>query len=119
MGRANGSSREDGSSKPITCVLWKVAEVSECTEQHLMRSFAFMDNEDRRKLADSFALPKVVVTKTSDLDKIMTMQCSKSIKTNDQALARIQALNSDAFGALTELLKLLNREDEEVPDLHE
>ena len=44
----------------------------------------------------------------------------KSIKTNDQALARILALNSDVLGPLTELLELLNREDEEdeVPDLH-
>jgi len=82
---------------------------------------ASMDNKDCHKLTDSFTLPKVMVMKTPDLDKIMTEQRSKSIKTNDQALARIQALNSDALGPLTELLELLNREDdeEEAPDLRE
>jgi len=112
---------EDGSPKPTTHAPWKVAEVSERTEQHLVRSFAPMDNKDRRKLADSFALPRVAVTKTPDLDKIMAAQCSKSIKTNDKALARIQALNSDALGPLTELMELLNRENEEdeVPDLRD
>jgi len=52
---------EDSSSMPTTRASQKVAEVSEHMEQHLVCSFASMDNEDCRKLADSFALPKVVV----------------------------------------------------------
>jgi len=36
--------------------------------------------------------------------------------TNDQALARIQALNLDALGPLTEVLELLNREDEDFTE---
>ena len=80
---------EGSSSKPTTSALRKVAEVSKCTKQHLVRSSASMDNEDHRKLAHSFALPKVAVTKTPDLDKIMAAQCSKSIKTNDQEKYRI------------------------------
>ena len=70
-------------SSTSTRVPRKVAEVSERTEQHLTRSFACLDNEDRRKLADSFALPKVAVTKTPELDKIMVAQCSKSTRSND------------------------------------
>lgn len=52
--------------------------------------------------------------KILELDKIMAAQCSKSTKSNDQALARIQALNSDALGPLTELLEVLNKEDGEI-----
>ena len=112
---------EDRSSKAATRAPQKLVEVSKHTEQHLVCSFASMDNKDRCKLADSFGLTKVAVTKTPDLGKIMTAQYLKRIKTNDQALARIQALNLDALGPLNELLELLNREDEEeeVPDLHE
>ena len=73
----------------------KMAEVSEHIEQHLVRSFACLENEDQHRLTDCFALPKVAVTKTPELDKIIVVQCSES---NDQALARIQALNSDALG---------------------
>jgi len=72
-----------------------------------------MENEDRQALANSFSLPKVAITKTPNLDKIMAAQCSKSTKANDQALARIQALNLDALGPLTEVLELLNKEEED------
>ena len=34
-----------------------------------------MDNEEQRRLADSFALLKVAVMKTPELDKIMVVQC--------------------------------------------
>ena len=63
----------------------KVAKVSERTEQHLVRSFACLGNDDH-------------LTKSPKLDKIMAAQCSKCTRSNDQALARIQALNSDVLG---------------------
>ena len=95
---------EDSSSpvNPTPRAPRKVVEVSECTEQHLVHSFTCMDNEERRRLTDSFALPKLAVTKTPELDKIMAAQCSKSTKSNDQAQSRIQALSSDALGPLSE-----------------
>lgn len=93
---------------------WKVMEVSELTEQHLVCSFTCLENEERHRLTDSFALPKVAVTKTPELDKIMAAQCSKSTKSNDQALARIQALNSNTLGPLTELLEKINKENADI-----
>jgi len=124
MDRCDPPGGEEDSSSSVTATTSraprKVVEVSERTEQRLVRSFACLENEDCHRLADSFALPKVVVTKTPELDKIMAAQCSKSTKSNDQALARIQALNSDTLGPLTELLELLNKSvEEDVPDLQE
>ena len=124
MDRCDPPGGEEDSSSSVTattsCAPRKVVEVSERTEQHLVLSFTCLENEDRRCLVDSFALPKVAVTKTPELDKIMAAQCSKSTKSNDQALARIQALNSDSLGPLTELLELLNKSvEEDVLDLQE
>ena len=107
---------EDSSSpvNPTPRAPQKVVEVSECTEQHLVRSFACMDNEECRRLTDSFALPKLVVTKTPELDKTMAAQCSRSTKSNDQALSRIQALNSNALSPLSKLLERLNKDDTDI-----
>ena len=107
---------EDSSSpvNPTPRAPRKVVEVSECTEQHLVRSFACMDNEEHRRLTDSFALPKLAVTKTPELDKTMAAQCLKSTKSNDQALSRIQALNSDALSPLSKLLERLNKDDTDI-----
>jgi len=52
-------------------VSWKVKEVSEHTEQHLVHSFACLENEDQRNLTECFTLLKVAVTKTWDLDNII------------------------------------------------
>jgi len=70
------------------------------------------------KTVASWQIPLRYFGSGNNLDKIMATQCLKTIKTNDQAIARIQALNSDALGLLTELLVLLNREneEEEVPN---
>ena len=91
----------------------KVMDVSELTEQHLLRSFACMENHEQRKLANSFALPKVAVTKTPELNKIMAAQCN-----NNQALARIQTLNSNALAPLTKVLEMFNREEEDFTTEH-
>lgn len=89
----------------------RTMEISKLTEQHLVNSFTCMENEGWCRLVDSFTLLKVAVTKTPELDKIMAAQCSKS---NNQALARIQALNFDTFGPLTELLEMINKEEGEI-----
>ena len=70
-----------------------------------------MENEGWCRLVDSFTLLKVAVMKTPELDKIMAAQCSKS---NNQALTRIQALNFDTLGPLTELLEMINKEEGEI-----
>lgn len=89
----------------------RTMEISKLTEQHLVNSFTCMENEGWCRLVDSFTLLKVAVTKTPELDKIMAAQCSKS---NNQALARIQALNFDTLGPLTELLEMINKEEDEI-----
>lgn len=109
---------DTGNSSKAPHVPRKVTDVSERTEQHLVQGFACMEDEDRRTLANSFALPKVAVTNTPDLDKIMVAQCSKNTKVNDQALARTQALYSDTLGPLTEVLELLNKEGEDFTEEH-
>ncbi|XP_065889882.1 uncharacterized protein [Dysidea avara] len=99
------------------CALQKVTEVSKRMEQHLMWSFACMEDEERRELANSFVLPKVAVMKTPELDKIHVM-AAKNTKSNDQALARTQALNSDTLAPLMEVLEILNKEEEDFTTEH-
>lgn len=92
----------------------RLVEVGHRTEQHLVRSFVSINNSERRQLRNAFALPKVAITKTPSLDPVMASQCSKNTKTNDKALARVQALTLDAIGPLTELLEKLNSEETEL-----
>ena len=76
-----------------------------------------MEDEERRELANSFVLPKVAVMKTPELDKIHVM-AAKNTKSNDQALARTQALNSDTLAPLMEVLEILNKEEEDFTTEH-
>ena len=92
----------------------RLVEVGARTEQHLTRSFVSINNLERRQLRSAFALPKVAVTKALTLDPVMSSQCSKSTKTNDKALARVQALTLDAIGPLTDLLEKLNSDEVEI-----
>ena len=55
-----------------------IMEVNQHTKEHLLRSFISMKDVDRRQLDDSFALPKVAVTKTSLLDAVVLVQCLKT-----------------------------------------
>ena len=57
-----------------------IMEVNQHTKEHLLRSFISMKDVDRRQLDDSFALPKVAVTKTSLLDAVVLVQCLKNTK---------------------------------------
>lgn len=88
----------------------KVTEVNEHMEQHVVWSFACMDNKEWCWLADSFVLPKVPLMKTLELDKIIKAQCWKITRSNDQALARIQVLNSDTLSPHSELLEMLSKD---------
>ena len=60
-----------------------------------------MKDVDRRQLGDSFALPKVAVTKTSLLDAVVSTQCLKNTK-----LLGKPWLAFRLFAPLTELLEL-------------
>ena len=92
----------------------RLVEFGARTEQHLTRSFVSINNAERRQLRSAFALPKVAITKAPTLDPVMSSQCSKSTKTSDKALARVQALTLDAIGPLTDLLEKLNSDEVEI-----
>jgi len=92
----------------------RVAKVTPATEAILKRSFESLTNDDRVDKRNVYALPKVAVTKVPSLDKVMAAQCSKSTKSNDWTLSRIQALTLDALAPLTSILELFHSETEEI-----
>ena len=92
----------------------RVVEVSEATQKLLKRSFESMKNSQRLQTRNDFSLPKVAITKTPSLDQMMASQCSKSTKSNDWSLSRIQALMLDAVAPLTEVMELFHSEADEV-----
>ena len=47
-----------GSVTKYSCAPKRVMEISKRTERHLLHSFTCMENDKRRELANSFALPK-------------------------------------------------------------
>ena len=73
-----------------------------------------MSNNDIRQLRNAFALPKVAVTRIPSLDPVMAAQCSKSMKTNDNILARLQVLTLDAVRLHTHILEKLNSDESEI-----
>jgi len=91
-----------------------VARVTPATEALLKRSFVSLLNEDCVDERNVYALPKVAVTKVPSLDKVMATHCSKSMKTNDWTLSRIQALTLDALAPLTSILELFNLDVDEI-----
>jgi len=56
----------------------------------------------------------VAVTKVPSLDKVMAAQCSKSTKSNNRTLSKIQALILDALAPLTTILELFHLDAKEV-----
>ena len=78
---------------------WKVTEVSGHTEQYLVCSLTCMEKEGWCWLADCFALPKVAVMKTLEVDKIMAAQ-------------QWPSLTPTLLSPLTELLETINKEED-------
>ena len=106
---------EDTPNTDVTCPEGaRVVEVSEVTQELLKRSFVSLKNPKRLQVRNAFALPKVAVTKTPSLDQVMSSQCSKSTKSNDWSLSRVQALMLDAMAPLSEVMELFNSDREEV-----
>ena len=91
-----------------------LVQVGPRIEQHLARSFVSMNNTERWQLRSAFMLLKVAVTKAPSLDSVMASQYSKSTKTTDKALARVQSLTLDVIGPLTKLLEKLNLEKTDI-----
>ena len=75
-----------------------------------------MNNADRRQLQQQFIVPDATFTASPRLDKVMAAECSKSTKSADQQLSRIQALFLDAVGPLSGLLDSINKGTEVALD---
>jgi len=93
----------------------RVARATPATEALLKQSFVSPINEDHVDERNVYALPKVrSCDEDASLDKVMATHYSKSTKTNDWTLSRIQALTLDPLAPLTSILELFNLDAEEI-----
>ena len=92
----------------------RVVKVTPATEVILKQSFESLTNDDWVDKRNVYLLTKVAVTKVPSLDKVMAAQCSKSTKSNNRTLSKIQALILDALAPLTTILELFHLDAKEV-----
>ena len=85
-----------------------LTQVHECTEDFLRKAFTAVSSTDRRQLRQQFIVLDMPFTTAPRLDKVMAAECSKSLKSADNLLSRIQALFLDAMGPLSGLLEKVN-----------
>ena len=93
-----------------------LTQVQESTKDFLRKAFVPMNNAERRQLRQQFIIPDAMFTASPRLDKVMATECSKSTKSADQQLSRIQALFLDAVGPLSGLLDDINKGTEVTLD---
>ena len=60
-----------------------LTKVEESTENVLREAFIPMDNEDHKDLRSQFIVPDTPFTTPPHIDKLMAVECSKSIKSTD------------------------------------
>ena len=89
-----------------------LTKMEESTEQFLREVFTLMDSDDYKGLWSKFIVPDTPFTTPPHLDKVMAVECSKSVKSTDYSQSHIQALFLDAIGPHTGLLDSINKEDE-------
>ena len=90
----------------VTCIDEAcVAEVSKATQELLKRSFVSLKNAKRLQVRN---------TKAPTFDQVMASQCSKSTKSTDRTLSRVQALMLDAMAPLSEVMEIFHSDVEEV-----
>jgi len=85
-----------------------LTEVTQPTEEFLRKVFVQID-VTRRQLRQQFIVPSTSFTTAPRLDKTIADECSKSTKTSDNTLSRIQALFLDAVGPLIGVLEGINQ----------
>ena len=85
-----------------------LTQVHKSTEDFLCKAFTAVSNTDRRQIRQEFIVPDTPFTTAPRLDKVMAVECSKSLKSADNSLSRIQALFLDAVGPLSGLLEKVN-----------
>ena len=84
----------------------KLVEVSERTEKFLRdKCTRRVPNTERRAIRERYPLPKVVATKTPQLDPFIKQEVSAAVKSTDKQLAKAQTLLLDSLAPLTSLLE--------------
>ena len=89
-----------------------LTEVEKETRDFLREVFNTLDNEDCKDIRRKFIVPDTSFTTPPRLDKVMAAECSKSTKSTDHTLSRIQVLFLDAVGPLTGLIDEINKGNE-------
>ena len=93
-----------------------LTQIQESTKDLLCKAFTPMNNAERRQLRQQFIIPDASFTVSPRLDKVMAAECSKSAKSAEQQLSRIQALFLDIIGPLSGLLENINKGTEVTLD---
>ena len=86
------------------------------TEEFLHKAFVPMNNAERRQLRQQYIVPDTPFTTFPHLDKVMALECSKSTKSADLQLSRIQTLFLDAVEPLSGLIDGINKGTEVTVD---
>lgn len=83
----------------------KLVAVSESTNATLEKCFTqSLKNTERLTIRDAYGLPKVICTKTPQLEHFLREEVSQATKTADNELARVHTFLLDAVAPLTALL---------------
>ena len=83
-----------------------LTQVQKPTEEFLCKAFSSVSNAEQRQQLIVLDTP---FTTAQRLDKVMAEECSKSVKSSDHSLSRIQALFPDAVGPLSGLLDSVDK----------
>ena len=93
-----------------------LTHIQDSTKEGLRKAFNPMNSAERRQLRQQFIVPDAAFIMSPRLDKVMAAECSKSTKSADHQLSRIQALFLDAAEPLSGLLDSINQGTEVTLD---
>ena len=87
-------------------------KVEKKTENFLREVFNPLDNEDHKEIRTTLIIPDTSITTLLCLNKVMAAECSKSTKSMDHTVSKIQTFFLDAMGPLTGLIDGINKGNE-------
>ena len=86
-----------------------LTKVLQPMEDFLHETFTPINNVSQWQLQQQFVMMDTSFTTAPHLDKMITDECSKSIKMSNQSFSQIQALFLDVIGPLSEMLDSTNK----------
>ena len=89
-----------------------LTQVHKSTEDFLSTAFTPVSNPEWRQLRQQFIVLDTPFITALQLDKVMAAECSKSLKSANKSLSKIQAVFLDAVGSLSEWLDKVNNSTE-------